>query len=212
MISIKSVSLDTAGWTLHEDTPQSKAWIKPEFREMLSLHYFALPPDILFSLSNLDSLREHTISSLQPPSGELVDLYTGTINGLKAIPHMLNVPMREDGRGRIYVASFTFPFEAFSFVIKVQCPEIGITGRRESAIVAKLMREGKIDLSKLPTGDGAPVSLPSNTASLISATTDDEAYDKEFPNHPLTRARSHLRHVRRTLIFEEAVHKAPPFR
>ena len=209
MISIKSISFSTAGWTPYEDTPQHRFWVNRAFQEMLSLEYFPSRPDIPFNISQIDSLRDSMATVIQPKGGEVVELDVETIANLEALRRILKFPLNQDGRGRAYLASFTFPFESFSFVVKVQCPEIGTTGIRESVIVTKLMRDGKLDLGQ-PQPGGGPI--PPEAMRLINTTADSPEYDQMFPNHPLSRARAHLKQIRESLAFEDTIYDAPPFR
>lgn len=153
-------------------------------------------------------MREATLAKLKAQSGELVEIEVEQIDGVDTLRQIVKFPMHEDGRGKIYLASYTFPFENFGLAIKLQCPELGITGIRESAIMSELIAEDKLDLSKLDESG----KMPQDVIDLISQTTDEERYDKAFPNHPLTHMRIYLQQIRSTVKFDEIIHQAKPFR
>lgn len=209
MASINSIRFSTEGWQLREESSGQRVWLNPDLREVLSLHYFAVHPDLVANLSDLEILRQHAIESIEPRNGELVEIATEKLGNVEALYQIMKYPIYEDGRGRVYLAAFTLPFQMFSFVIKVQCQELGTTGVREAFILSRLMNEGEIDVSKLkPDEEG---KLPEDMRLLISKITDEVAYDMQFPNHPLSRVRSHIRQIRATIQIDEDVQNARAF-
>lgn len=212
MISIDSLTVDTTGWTHHETTAEHKVWLNYQFRESLSVHYFPIPPDLAADLSQPGRLRKAHEMALAPRGGEVVELDVMMVAGVQTLRQILKLPLTEEGRGRVYIATFTLPFAEFSFVVKLQCPEVGVTGIREAAMFEILRREGKIDLSQIPhPEDGQPVRLPPELMRLISTATDDPAYDDKFPKHPVSRARVHMAQIEASLEVADEVRDSPPF-
>jgi hypothetical protein len=211
MISIDSVTIDATGWTHYESTAEQKVWLNHQFRESLSIHYFPTRPDLLADLSQPDVLRDAHNQAVASRGGEVVELDVMTLAGVHVLRQILKLPLTEEGRGRVYIATFTLPFADFSYVIKVQCPEIRITGIRETAMFEVLRREGKIDLSTLPQEEGGVTRLPPEIMQMISTATDDPAYDDKFPNHPVSRARVHLAQIEASLTVDDDVRESPPF-
>jgi len=211
MISINAILLDTSEWQTHEATPELKAWVRPDLREMLSLHYFAVAPDIPYALDNINAIKQDMIKNITSAGGEIVLIDVETIQKLKALYQIFKFPMYEDGRGRIYVASFTFPFKDFSFVVKVQSPETGITGQRESFALNNLIQEGSLDLDQLVPADDGSSRMTPEMMQQISIATDKPELDAIFPSHPLSRIRGHLKHIRASIKFDDMLYKATPF-
>ena len=48
--------------------------------------------------------------------------------------------------GIAYIGSVTLPFRDYSYVIKIQAAEVGVTGMRETIVADKLIREKKITI------------------------------------------------------------------
>ncbi len=100
--------------------------------------------------------------------------------------------------GMTYVGSYTIPFRDSSYVIKIQCEERGTTGIREAILVDRGLKSGDITIgdSGNIVGDFAP---------------DDEVYDKDFPDHPLSRCRRGLCMISSSLSVAEDVKRLPRF-
>ncbi|NEX93459.1 hypothetical protein [Caulobacter sp. 17J65-9] len=115
--------------------------------------------------------------------------------------------------GRAYIAALTFPFRDCSFVVKVQCLEIGVTGMRDATIMAMLTAKGA--LSADPEHFSDWLSDPYDTAEkgpLTRNLSEDRKYDEMFPDHPLSRARRTLAELEATVQLSPALQAAPPFR
>jgi len=109
---------------------------------------------------------------------------------------ILKVPRQPHGMD--YVGSLTIPFAEFSFVIKMQCEERGITGMREAALFLLTQKEGTVTLT--PGG------------TLVGDwNTDDERHDASFPDHPVSRLRRNFSHIIHTLRIDEATQGRPRF-
>jgi hypothetical protein len=89
--------------------------------------------------------------------------------------------------GFTYLGALTLAFRDFSYVLKVQCAERGTTGLREAISLDRSLESG--------------------------ATTDPHAVelDAELPDHPLSRTRAVLAHLRTTLSIDPEMRARPPF-
>jgi hypothetical protein len=222
MVTIHSVKLDTIGWSEQENSLTQKVWSNEAFPEILSLHYFPLPPDIPFNLTEINALREDSARNIKSQGGVVVEVAVETIQGIDVLRKILKFPMYNDGRpGRIYLGSYTLPFALFSYVIKVQSQEVGITGVREANVMGWLMNEHDPEVEEIMQNPAQGPEVDDGWGGKaifdprilkIAARADDEKYDADFPNHPLTRVRAHLRHVKATLVMDDAVKKSKRFR
>jgi hypothetical protein len=73
--------------------------------------------------------------------------------------------------------------------------ERGLTGVREAVVAATLMRDGKLLPREYQQRWGNdPYDAASRDAdpSLLRFMSDDESYDQEFPQHPLSKVRRML--------------------
>jgi hypothetical protein len=113
-----------------------------------------------------------------------------------------------------YVGSFIFPFRDFSFVLKVQCEERGITGVREAVIVDEKLASGELQIDpdgKFMTGWMKDPNDATRASGLARSLADDEEYDQRFADHPLSRARRFLRTAEANILVSDAVRTASPF-
>jgi hypothetical protein len=115
----------------------------------------------------------------------------------------------------IYIGSVTIPFRDFSYVLKVQCPERGTTGIRDTIVADQLMREGKI---RLPDAAGRIINwlsdpyTPTAEGPMTRNRSEVEEYDAKYPDHPLSRARAILRHLEATTRVSDEIRNAHPFK
>jgi hypothetical protein len=119
------------------------------------------------------------------------------VAGCPAIKVIFKVPQKPSGM--TYVGSLTIPFRDFSFVVKVQCEERGITGGREAVLLTRWL-----ETHDLPAVLGDPTDLP-------DWHPESEEFDAEFPGHPISRVRRVLRRVCDSLVIDEGVASAAGF-
>ncbi len=98
-----------------------------------------------------------------------------------------------------YVGSLTIPFRDFSFVIKVQSEEHGITGMRETSLLTRRVVAGE------------ELSFENGRMKLPDWNPDEEQFDAEFRMHPLSRVRRVLRDATNFLAIEAAITCLPGF-
>ena len=88
-------------------------------------------------------------------------------------------------------------------MIKIHAPEIGDTGLRDTAIVVKLMQEGKINVGKNGVEgwmqDPYDVNFKNN---CLRNQSDDAIYDDSFPEHPLTQSRKLIAKIQEAIEFK----------
>jgi hypothetical protein len=99
----------------------------------------------------------------------------------------------------VYLGSLTIPFRDFSFVIKIQCHEQGVTGIRETLLIDEALKNG--------TG-----RLEGNRFVHDGWSFDDEQFDERFPQHPLSRLRRELRHISSSVHIDSRAKNEPRFR
>ncbi len=211
MISIRSISFDTSDWIQLESSETCVTWHNDR-REVLFLHYFPIRPDIPCSLNDLVTLRDSYRRGVSQSGGGLVSVNVVRVQGLLGTRTIFKFPQQPSGIA--YVASLTFPFRDFSFVIKLQCPENGPTGTREAIVFEKLMQAGEISLSK-ETGNPVGWSRDPYEPNLVAGTqmtlAEEIKYDEMFPDHPLSRARGFLTRVANSITFSPEVLNSTTF-
>ena len=106
------------------------------------------------------------------------------------------------------------PFRDFSYVAQVICKEVGITGARDTAVLVRLMQAGGNDPSApapYPAGWMADPYDKEIKTPLARNLSEDSAYDAEFPDHPLSRARCALARIEVTLKLSPELKTEPRF-
>ena len=178
------------------------------------LYHFPIRPDLRADPKSAGELRAAYRASVATSGGAIIEVDTPSVDGCDAIRTVFKFPQRPTGM--TYLGSITLPFRDFSYVIKVQCEELGITGVREAAVLAELMDVGEIRLDvpgsggRIPGWSRDPYDATAETP-LMRNRAEDEAYDARFPEHPLSRLRPVLNHLQHTLRVTEEVKREPRF-
>jgi hypothetical protein len=100
--------------------------------------------------------------------------------------------------GMLYEGILTLPFHRRTFEISILCAETGITGVREVALTI----EGRLQGTIRDNPDGS-ISGDWNP--------DREEYDEKFPDHPVSRLRRGMNHIKSTLRLDESLANADRF-
>jgi hypothetical protein len=209
--SIKLMRFPSEGWGFERRDESIELWSN-ELGDAASLNYIDLVPNIPATLDpeNIEILRNwyRQLSTTNGSGIVSVDLITQAgINGLEVI---LKHPQNPSGMS--YIASITFPFSDFSFVIKFTCPEIGDTGFRDAVVADKLSASFKEEeTSDFKWWRKDPYDSKYADAALYNL-SDREEFDSLFPNHPLSRARGYLRKLKDSLSFDNALLDYPKFK
>lgn len=207
------VTLDDVGFDLTGFEPRAatgvRAFSSPA-GDGVGIYFFALAPDIDAPLDDLAALRAAYRGKVEAAGLGVVEIETVQVAGCRAVRTISKAP--QEPSGRTYLGAITLPFRDFSFVLKVQAAETGVTGVRDSIVFAKLKAAGAVTLGP----DGARGWLadpyePARTGPLIRNRSEDVEYDSSFPDHPLTRVRAVLAHIAATGWVSDAVRAASPF-
>ena len=204
------VALGSENWREEATDNPVRIW-RNDTGDGLGLFYFDLPPDIPVALGAIDELRRFFRMLVTDAGGGLVELDVVTLDGLPSIRQIVKLP--QPGGGMTYVGTYTIPRLSFSYVVKLQCEERGVTGLRESAILDQALAQGRVALSKDEgmTGWAADPYDPEFEAEVLRNQAEDERYDKDFPDHPLSRLRRGLRDVATSVSFAESIKSAADF-
>ncbi len=211
MPSIESIYFDTSGWTPQPMTAETMRWTNTK-QQQLSLHWFELPPDIPCRLTDVDGLRSAYREGLSDVGAALIAADVFPVGRLDCMSLIFKA--QRQPQGMVYVGSLTFPFEQFSFVIKIECPELGTTGVRDAMVLDMLMQQGAVAFdsnSQTILGWASDPYDRSYQAPLLSNRSDDPAYDSMFPDHPLTDVRSQFSRILLTLRADEEIMSSARF-
>ena len=188
--TLDAVRFDNSGYrSLGEPRPGMRAWHTPQ-GDGVGLYLYTLPPDLprVTSIAALRSYYERQIASMD---GRLVSVSLPVAAGMPVVQVLSTTPQQP--AGLTYVGAITLAFRDFSFVLKIQAEDRGPTGMREAIVIDQ----------RLAAGD--------TIEAARAFDTDASELDDNFPAHQVSRARSVLAHVCRTLQLDRSISAAPRF-
>ncbi len=192
---LDGAALTLEGLAFQADHGTHKVWHTPA-GDGLGLFAFDQAPDLPANLTKIAEFRAFYEEMLAGSGGGLVEVKLVNVGSCPALWTILKSP--QEPSGMAYVASATVPFRDFSFVLKLQCNEQGVTGTREGILMDRQLASGRIELDDQGriVGDWDP---------------DSEEFDAEFPGHPLSRARRALSAAIGGVTFSATILAAPRF-
>jgi hypothetical protein len=178
--------LTLPGWT--EDSPvnEMRIW-RGECGNVLSLAVTSAP----FTDSDRASetaLRNRCRELAQSRSAGLLEA-SATPAGIKLIYKRLEMP------AYIFTGMFMTQVRSDWLIWTVVAGERGMTGVREAVVTAQLISEGKLapkDYERRWSGDPYDPNYSRVDRSVLRFMSDDESYDAQFPQHPLSKVRQLL--------------------
>jgi len=169
-----------------------------------------LPPD----WRNAEALRAHVLKSPPPHTAMVAVDVVRSGAGVMCAQYITKEFMRAPSRGHVYMGMVSMPFREFYCNVYFVAMEQGTTGLREVVLVAK----GKV---QMPKQEHVPVIRNNEELEAMYRQaregrpkllgTDDEQWDAQFPDHPVSRVRRYLRHFCATLQVDDNVRRFPPF-
>jgi hypothetical protein len=195
MRGLDGITFDTTGLTLQGDQGNLRTWTTAA-GDQVALYDLPPQPECRPIAAELDNIRAKSRVQAAKYAGAIVEVELCTIAGHPGIREILKVPRKPTGM--MYVGSLMLPLSDGAYFFTVACFERGMTGMRDTAIFAKLMQSGEI---QLPEGEGQPAGWmcdpydPTITGPPARTRADDEIYDQMFPDHPLSHVRASLRQI-----------------
>ena len=161
------------------------------------VYFFNLQPD-LPKTSDFGDFLSRMRAAVTASGAALVDCTIVTLDHIPAIRQITKVPQQPTGM--TYLGAFTLAFAEFSYVLKVQCEERGVTGAREAVLLDEALHNRTVTLN------------PASPAPIQGGwDPDSEGFDERFPNHPLPRLRSHLRQLESCVHIDKRALQHDPF-
>jgi hypothetical protein len=189
--TIGSLQFETATWKYLSERELAKVrvWETPEHDAVL-LYFFKVAPDLPL-INSARELRNFYSAQLRGSKMAVVECGIELVGKRPSVRLVIKVPQEQ--HGMLYQGSFTVPFKNFSFVIRVQCAETGMTGMREAILTERRLRAGEV-----PNHEGSgPL--------FLGWDPDSPSFDAEFPAHPVSRVRRLLAHIAKSATLEESV-------
>lgn len=191
-LDFRSVTLELQGWNEISLEGEIRAW-KDERGSALS---FILVDSSGFpDLNNQDEIRNWCRSAAEENQGGLIEASVVETPIGTSISYIYK---RRHGKAYTFLGMMILPMHDKLLVWTVVAQEQGTTGLRETAITMKLFKSGELNMEKygeLWARDPYDTSYHGVDKSLLRFISDDECYDQEFPNHPLTVVRKTLKQL-----------------
>lgn len=210
-MSRRAITFDETGFEHQSENNGALIWFTPK-GDVLGLFHYPIPPDIHADLLNIDSVRAFYRRSVSQAGLGVIEIDTVLVDGCTAVRTLFKAAQQPTGR--TYLGALTFPFRDFSYVLKVQSEELGMTGIRDTAVGTTLMASDDVGLdteSGRMTGWLDDPYDPSETGPMTRNKAERPEYDAQFPDHPLSRARWVLNHLERTVAINERIKSQPAF-
>ncbi|MFT6151823.1 MAG: hypothetical protein ACJAY9_001219 [Flavobacteriales bacterium] len=199
-ININSITFPTFDWEVAKENENFKQWINKEHTVALSINFFDTKPDLPY-LDEIDVVREFYRKELSANKGGLIEVNIKDINSYKMIKTLFKIS--QEPVGISYLASLSFPFKNYSFVIKIQSLEYGMTGVREAEITDSLLQNNELTLFEESYLEWARDPYRKNfNEGLLMNLSEKEIYDSIYPNHALSKARKIINTIENNLDFD----------
>ena len=206
---LSDVSVSLPDWSFVGQTDTVKQW-QNSHGDTFSVNLFLMPPDIGAELKNPDEVRSFYRQMLVSSGIGMIACDVVSFLGTDAVILLAKAPIAPTGCG--FLASITIPFRDFSFVLKCQGVEEGMTGIRESVVMEKSIRDEVVkEEDGTIAGWAQDPYDPKLKYDVMRILADDQKWDTEFPDHPLSRARSFLGDLASTTQISQTVLTSPKF-
>jgi hypothetical protein len=194
--STRLVSLVGGDATFERDAGDVRVWRFPD-GDAVGIYFFGLEPD-LPRQTDLAGFVSQTREYVAASGLVLVECDILRLGAFAAVRQI--VKARQEPNGMTYLGSITLPFRKFSYVLKVQCEERGLTGVREATLLDEGLAARTLEVfpdSPNPIrGDWDP---------------DSPSHDARFPDHPVSRTRRHLQSMASSCRLHESLARHPVF-
>jgi hypothetical protein len=214
MPSITSLHFDTTGWQAIRQSAQQIIWKNQGAGDVLSIEFFANRTELPFDLHDLGAIKAHHEQySIKPNEGAIVSVDLISLHGLDVLRMIIKARNPQiagfSPLGMTYLGSLMIPLADFSYVVKTQCFERGTTGMREAGVALTLYPQSSGHAGEAKAVDSVEEMFADMSKKPVILTpADDERYDAMFPQHPLSRARTYLKHIEETMTMEPEVQTA----
>lgn len=207
---IHSINIPDQGWEKVSEDADVIRWINPMQSVLIAVHFFDKEPD-LPTVRDLTFLKKFYSAIAAGSNGGSIETDIIHIHDVPSVKTIIKIPQKETGM--TYIASITIPFENCSFVIKIQANEVGVTGMRDAVILNTLLESGEVgfDEEKITNWFEDPYDPDFKQGTPMNK-SEHEKYDHEFPDHPLSIARSLIKTIAAGIAFNPEIKELPSFK
>ena len=207
--TVRALHFDAEGWESVKARGDMLEW-RDALGNTLHVCFHARVAEHLAERPDIGSLRAFCRRKADTGGGAVVSVEIVDIAG---IPCLKAIDKYERRPAYSYEGAITIPLAESHFAIVMNATEHGDTGVREAMVTSHLLDRGELDLSRLQAaGPGShPIPGwfrdpydPGYEGRTLCSVSDDARFDALFPDHPLSRVRSCLARIERTLTFDAA--------
>jgi hypothetical protein len=201
----KGIEFDLRGWQFVGEKGNVLCWADAQ-GDGLELYQIDIPPDFPASLENPTRLH-----ALWPDiNNGVVTREVIQVDGVLAVRSILKI--RQMGTGLTYIGAWQIPRRDFSFMLRIVCEEYPVTGLRESAVMVIAMNARQVTIrgDKI-RGWTLKSSKRFSQPWMYKNISEDEKFDSDFPFHPLSRVRRHMRSLESSIRVADFVKQAAPY-
>jgi tetratricopeptide (TPR) repeat protein len=210
---VRSIRFDSAGWKEQQASNEAAEWRNAD-GDVLRARLAAGPAPYLSSPTDIGALREHYRREAAAAEGAIVSVETVSVQGIPCVEVIKKFERRP---AYAYEGVLAFGFDAYHYVLTVESIERGTTGVRDAVVTGHLVERGELEISEDPGPDGASVRgwfldpyLEVYDGPVLHSLSDDERLDVLFPEHPLSKIRSVLGRIMKTLRFDPSLRSGMP--
>lgn len=203
-ISIDSVHFsDVPGLNLVEKDATWARW-QTDDGDIVFLRFIPEPIQNPVPLSDTSGVREQYKEMVAQQGAAMIELDIVSYSGIPCMEMISKTRMQPHGMA--YAASATLMWRDFSYNIAFHSQERGVTGFRDAIVADKFLAK----YESTEEFDAAFYDRSSNPAAAQRNRSDDECYDADFSDHPLSRCRQFLRDLRTHIVIMPEVRNASP--
>jgi hypothetical protein len=204
--TVDSVRLILPGWERLSEGHEEGVWMNDN-GDGLSIHVYHTPPGFEAPLYDVDAVRHAVRTTAVKDKSGIVEVDVIEIDELLIVRSIVKKPQQPSGM--VYTGSLLVLRQKFSLDIKVLCRETGVTGLRDSTVFLRLGHT-----MDDPVGTPWWFQDPYDSkfkGPVLRNPSDDEEWDDQFPDHPLSRCRALLRMLEERITFKDIIKTAEPF-
>jgi len=183
----RSVHLTLPGWNETAADGDLRIW-RDDYGDVLSLAVPAERIDVPHTLGEME-LRSWCRVLAQSRNGGLIEAQEVACS---LGPAVILIYKRLQIPAYIYTGMLVVSLEPRTLVWTIVASERGTTGVREAIVTATLMEQGKLTVEEYRRSWAQDPYEPPYAGvdrSVLRFASDDEIYDEQFPDHPLTKVR-----------------------
>lgn len=143
---LNAIKFDESGLIPQADYETSRVWATSAAGDGVAVFFHNLRPDIRANLEDIDDTRRFFAQSARSAGLGVIEVDVVNVDGCVAVRTLFK--FAQQPAGRLYIGALTFPFRDFSYVVKVQCPEVGVTGLRDTAVMGAVGGIGRPEIER----------------------------------------------------------------